>query len=282
MLKRYIIDLIIRKRPSELPPPANFLGALPSVEKYRNSLLGEGFFFLMKKLLDAPGTRGHDGSMETPRVCKREKIKPERAFLLMINHWGALTEYGDYWERATSRVGGKYPIGIVTPLTDKVELEKFCKEHRLSWGGHWKSGKFLMEIARFVSHFKVWQHCAQREKLVLIMEWGASVLGAMPGLQVEHITVLSQQGDDSFTSPPQQVKDRPYRSVLIPVPFCYAITPAGAGKLIEGATGAIIKQSFNGFMCRILREMKAAEYPILRQEFDLYPDMRKHVLRTIR
>lgn len=135
------------------------------------------------------------------------------------------------------------------PAVDKFQALEFFKSHGFTWRHtdyNFELGKDpLPEMGCFASHYLLWERCVELGEAIVVLEHDAIPVAPIPSLRFRHVILLSRPAwrpeshllDTIRNTPPGEVF---YPLELLDAAHGYAITPEGAGRLIDATRTELI------------------------------------------
>lgn len=172
------------------------------------------------------------------RTFPLNPVTPEKKFLIAITKLPLSMQSAERCIKSAKQHGEDYNLEIM-PAIDKFGSEDFFARHNLTWNRKYaETTDPYAGMGCFSSHYKIWEKCVEIGKPVMVLEHDSVFLSPVPKLKFKHVIML---GKPYFFG--HLISDIPSdkgREIFHPWKFlrgthCYAITPEGAGILLEKA-----------------------------------------------
>lgn len=219
-----------------LTSPENIFGADPTTDKLWNQFKLD-LIPLTRYWFSTQWIKFRTVSVRA-RVKIRKPVRPAKKFLITLTDLPPSVQSAERCIESAKRHEEDYNLEIV-PGVNKFEACDFFVQHGLTWNKKYaETTDPHAGMGCFASHYKLWSHCVEIGKPIMVLEHDSVFLDPIPKLRFKHVIMLGRPY--FFGHVISKISTDKKREIFHPWKFlrgthCYSITPEGAQKLLEKA-----------------------------------------------
>ena len=135
-----------------------------------------------------------------------------------------------------SAVRNDVEVEMFAATTPADNPQKYLEERGISTEGFREVySRFANCVAAFTSHYRLWEKAYNEKETLLVLEHDAYFVDQIPNVPFTDILSLGHPSYGSWKTPPNLGKNTLVSKQYLPGAHAYAVTPRGAGKLLETA-----------------------------------------------